>query len=266
MPNAILSVQNQTYKDLEIIVVDDGSKDNTKAVVASIQDVRLRYIHHEKNQGLAATRNTGIAAAGGRYIAFLDDDDEWRHNKIEKQLQVIERHDAVLCASASTKTGKKTQVYRKSVVDHSVLRKGNIFDPSSLMAKAAVFQDLLFDVELPRSQGEDWDMFIRIASKYRIGYIDEPLVIYGEGTHHRITNERVNMPIPELEKRMEVLRKHREFFGPRWFNYHTAAMLLSYIARRDHKFRQVSYAIKRCGWAPVLQVLSKKVTRQLPGW
>src|SRR6266566_844385 len=89
VPNAIHSAQRQTYRNIEILVVDDGSPDDTTDVVQNIHDVRLRYIRHDVNRGLPAARNTGIRGAAGDYIAFLDDDDEWREDKLERQLKVI---------------------------------------------------------------------------------------------------------------------------------------------------------------------------------
>ena len=88
---AIKSVLNQTYRDFEIIVVDDGSTDNTKDIIKEFQkkDKRIKYIPYEKNKGGSAARNTGIKAAKGEYIAFLDSDDEWAYEirKADKLFQ-----------------------------------------------------------------------------------------------------------------------------------------------------------------------------------
>ncbi len=88
---AIKSVLNQTYQDFEIIVVDDCSEDNTEEIVKSFNDSRIRYIKHKKNKGGSAARNTGIKRARGKYIAFLDDDDEWLPSKLEKQIMLFEK-------------------------------------------------------------------------------------------------------------------------------------------------------------------------------
>ena len=96
LPNALDSVQRQTFTDLEVIVVDDGSTDDTRAVVeaASTADPRIRYLYQE-NQGPAAARNTGIAAAEGEYIALLDADDTWEPEKLAGQVAILERHPEI---------------------------------------------------------------------------------------------------------------------------------------------------------------------------
>ena len=102
-------IQQTTDADIEVLVIDDGSTDSTKEIVFEIQEeCRSRKMDHreicycpnEKNMGVAESRNNGIRKAGGAYIAFLDADDWWETDKIEKQLQTLEASDAVLCATA----------------------------------------------------------------------------------------------------------------------------------------------------------------------
>ena len=259
VPRAIRSVQNQTYKNIEIIVVDDASPDNTEEIVRSIADPRIRYLRHEQNKGLPAGRNTGIRAAAGQYIAFLDDDDEWQETKLEKQLTVIQEHDAVLCGAIVN--GTRIKRHHRSIVTLDDLRKGNEFDPSSLLARASVLKNLPFDEKL--RQGEDWDAFIRLAERHTIAYLDEPLLAYNDGGHQRMTNEARNLSVSDVEKRMPVLYKHRDFFGPYWFQFHIASMLLSYLWCRDGKFEQVVYAIRRCGVVAVISVAFNKIRRHV---
>ena len=83
---AIRSVLDQTYQDWELIVVDDASTDDIPGIVKGFTDGRVKYIRHDENKGAAAARNTGIQAARGAYIAFLDSDDEWLPEKLERQV------------------------------------------------------------------------------------------------------------------------------------------------------------------------------------
>ena len=90
LKKAIESVLRQSYTNLEVIIVDDNSTDNTKEVVNSYKDKRIKYIVHDKNKGGAVARNTGIIASTGDIVAFLDDDDEWLPEKIKKQMELFE--------------------------------------------------------------------------------------------------------------------------------------------------------------------------------
>jgi len=258
IPRAIGTVRRQTYGNIEILVVDDASPDNTASVVQAIPDSRIRYIRHENNKGSSATRNTGIRAAKGELIAFIDDDDEWCEDKLEIQVKKIAECDVVLCMGIAG--GRPLRVHRRPNITLDDLRKGS-FNPSSLLAKTGVLRDVMFDENL--RQGEDWDVFIRIGQRYRIGWIPEPLLLYNRGDHDRITNEKKYLSGPELEKRTAILYKHREFFGEKWFKYHMAGTLLAYIGGRPNKWQSISYAVRRCGVVPVAVVLIDRIRKRL---
>lgn len=262
LPEAIQSARHQTHTNLEIIVVDDGSGDGTEDVVKKIADSRLRYVRHVNNRGLPAARNTGIGAAQGEYVAFLDDDDAWRADKIEKQLRAITNADAVLCGALVN--GVRIKMHPRDSVTLDDLRRDNAFDPSGLMARITVFRDIGFDERL--RQGEDWDAFIRIAEKYRIAYVQEPLIVYNDGSHERMTRDARNLTGIELDKRMAVLHKHRKFFGDEWFHYHLASAFLSYIGTRNNRWHCIQFALNRCGLKPVLSVMARKATACLAGF
>lgn len=89
---SIQSVVNQTFSDWELLIIDDCSPESMKDIAESFHDERIRYIRLLKNSGVAAARNTGIVQAKGRYIAFLDSDDLWLPEKLEKQIQFMEKH------------------------------------------------------------------------------------------------------------------------------------------------------------------------------
>lgn len=260
---AIGSVLSQTVIDVEILVVDDCSQDETRVVIEAIADSRVRYVMHETNKGLPAVRNTGVRLARGRYIAFLDDDDQWHPEKLERQLKVLQAYDAVACTAVSSAKGYAMRVHRRPDVSLDDLRRGG-FAPSGLIAKAEVFRDVMFDEAI--RQGEDWDAFIRIAQRYSIGWISAPLLIYNEGVHPRMTGEAKQLLGSEIEKRNAMLYKHRAFLGDRWFYFHLADALLGYIASRPDKLQCIVYAWKRCGGKSVFSALFERVRRRVQRW
>jgi len=251
---AIRDVLNQTVQDVEVIVVDDASPDETERAVKGVRDPRVRYVRHEQNKGPSASRNTGIGVAQGEYIAFLDDDDGWREDKLERQLMTIKDKDAMLCDALWN--GCSRRAHRSTTVSLNDLRKGSFASPG-LLVKANIMKKVLFDESL--WQGEDWDVYIRIAQQYSIGYVPEPLVFCSAGAHQRLTNKAKDLASPDLEKRAVVLRKHREFLGEKWFNYHLADTFLSYIGSRQSKLHCIGYAVKRCGLRAVAASITHKV-------
>jgi len=184
---AIQSVLNQTYQDFEIIIVDDGSTDNTEEVIKEYQeqDKRIRYIRHEKNKGGSAARNTGIKLTRGEYIAFQDSDDEWLPEKLEKQMKVFEnpppKVGVVYTGFWRIENNKKiyipfSWVKQKEGNIHKELLKGNFVTTQSIVARKECFKKAgMFDEKLPRFQ--DWELVIRLSKYYDFKCIDEPLLI-----------------------------------------------------------------------------------------
>lgn len=257
LDRAIRSVLRQTYEAWEVIVVDDCSSDATGVAVSGFGDHRIKYIRHLVNLGGSAARNTGIRAACGDFIAFLDDDDEWVEEKLEEQLRALGDADAILC-TASLNGRKFVKRRSKDLLELRDLRKGTFVagGTGTLLARACVFKNVSFDEELPRCQ--DWDLFIRIAQGHRVRYLNKPLVKYNEGRHARISNAIVDMSVSEIEKRARILLKHRDFFGPRWFRYHLSGFLLYGIRHRRRRWRHLGYAIKRCGIFAVARTLAHR--------
>ncbi len=182
---AIDSVLNQTYRDYEIIVVDDGSTDNTLEVLKSYGD-KVRYVR-QSNKGASAARNTGIRHANGKYIAFLDADDVWFSQKLEKQVKVLdERPEFGLVYSnvefPSRQNGVvQTQFDLKRPYSGKILSKlivMNAIPTSTVVARKECFEKVgLFDESLVAS--EDHDMWIRIATRYDATYLEDPLMMNG---------------------------------------------------------------------------------------
>jgi glycosyltransferase involved in cell wall biosynthesis len=180
---AIKSVLGQTYQDFELIIVDDGSNDNTKDVVNSFDDKRIRYVWHKENKGANAARNTGIAMARGKYVAFQDSDDEWLPEKLEKQMRVFKNTSVgvVYTGFWRIKGNEKTYIPSSKIEQkegniHHMLLHGNFVTTQAAVIKRECFNKAgLFDESLPRLQ--DWELFIRISKHYLFKCVDEPLVI-----------------------------------------------------------------------------------------
>jgi glycosyltransferase involved in cell wall biosynthesis len=185
--DALQSVLQQDFRDFEVIIVDDGSKDDIAAGICDLlSDGRLRLIRRE-NGGLAAARRTGIEAARGRYIALLDDDDRWAPEKLRAQLSFFEQHadDEIAMVFTGVRLidadGKVVGLRRKyahgRMYDAFVLHGNGVTAPSAVMFKRAVVGDVgNFDPNM-RSL-EDLDMWLRIAQKYAIYSIPEVLTDY----------------------------------------------------------------------------------------
>lgn len=180
---AIDSVLCQTYENLELIIVDDKSADNTLAVVSTLQDVRVKLVRHDRNLGCSAARNTGIDAARGEFIAFQDSDDVWLPHKLEKQLRVLRSspHSRACFGSFIRCDQGRATVYgflsdielRK--FDELILKE-NLVSPQTILAEAAFIKEFgKFDVNFPRYI--DWEQALRLSELTRFAYDPEPLVV-----------------------------------------------------------------------------------------
>ena len=168
---AVDSAINQTYKNKEIIVVDDGSTDNTKEILdIYIQDNKIKYIYQE-NKGLAGARNTGIKAANGDYIAFLDSDDIFLPNKIEKQIEFLENNrdcDVCYCDVWHFYDDEPNKLmkldykyYSGSEVLKNLLKK-NFINPLTVVTRRSVVDKYgVFNEYFKRT--EDWEYWIRLV-------------------------------------------------------------------------------------------------------
>ena len=181
LPRALESVMAQSRPPTEVIVVDDGSTDDTAELVAD-RFPTTRLIRQE-NRGVSAARNRGIEAAAGEWIALLDSDDEWRPEKLEKQLYALQAQPELrICHTDEIwiRRGKRVNP-RQIHAKHG----GWIFrqclplcamSPSSIVIHRSVFEEVgLFDEQLPAC--EDYDLWLRICHRYPVLLVDEPLVV-----------------------------------------------------------------------------------------
>lgn len=179
---SVKSVLKQTYTNIEIVVVDDNSSDNTFEKIKKINDKRVRYFKLRKNHGACYARNLGIIKARGDYIAFQDSDDVFLENKIEFQLNnlLYNKSDLDFC-KLNVIVDENTFVFPNELQESNIIN-GNVFDElcdgnaistQAILARRDVFDDIKFDEDLPRFQ--DYDLALRIASKYKISYSNKIL-------------------------------------------------------------------------------------------
>lgn len=202
---AIESVLNQTYKDLELIIVDDCSTDNTKEIVESIHDQRVTYLCLQRNSGACAARNRGIDVAKGEYIAFQDSDDEWLPLKLEKQVQLLEAKEAdiIFCGFEKIYSDNKKKTIPENEVSgfcsQEKLLYESIASTQTIVGKADAVKSVRFDESMPRMQ--DYDFIIRASGRYKIYLLNEALVKVYEQPDSITASKK------QYKKRLDVTQK-----------------------------------------------------------
>jgi glycosyltransferase involved in cell wall biosynthesis len=192
LARSIDSVLAQTFRDFELIVVNDASTDQTRELLAGIADPRLRVLHREQNRGAAAARNAGIAIARGEFLAFQDDDDYWLAQKLEKQVQALQAAppevgwclggyivlDGPKCFYAGGERYFKAMDYRCGLgptgPDWSL-----VATPNWLLRRSALERSGLFDERL--RSWDDWELGLRLDQVTRRIYVDQPLFVQHRG-------------------------------------------------------------------------------------
>jgi len=213
---AIESVLAQTYKNFELLVLDNESKDETEEVVKKFKDKRISYIKH-KPLGISEARNLGIRKSKGDYIAFLDDDDEWLTNKLKDQIEVFKKgpKEIGLVYGGFIKIDNDGNVLKK----HHPQLKGSILkellsqeypftaSASNPMIRKDVFREIGY-YNKNILTGEDWELYLRLAEKLGVDYT--PKIVLKIRQHH---GERLGDKIEEAAKlEIFVLKKYKKYF------------------------------------------------------
>jgi len=220
LPKAMQSVLNQTYRDWEMIIVDDGSTDNTEEVVKGYKESGIRYIAHKSNLGISAARNTGIKNSKGKYIALLDSDDEWFPEKLSCQMKIFQEKDlkyGVVCTSGYMIKDDKVISVKAIPNDlddfYKIFLFKNVIWSSSVLIRKECFEKLgLFDEHLKSC--EDWEMWIRISKYYKFIFLKTPFITYL--IHPGQISENLSA---KIEARKRILLKYQEELKSRKFLY-----------------------------------------------
>jgi glycosyltransferase involved in cell wall biosynthesis len=214
---AIESVLCQTYSNYELIIVDDGSRDNTKKILRQYQ---ITYPHiikviYSRNKGVSCARNIGIAKARGEYLAFLDSDDLWISSKLCEQIDFMLKKNLDICQTEEIWVRNNVRVNSKN--KHKK-KSGKIFydslvlciiSPSAVMIKKTVFENIgMFDEKLLAC--EDYDLWLRISLYYPIYTMSKSLIIKNGGHADQLSRKYWGMDRFRVYSMLKILRKEKQ--------------------------------------------------------
>jgi glycosyltransferase involved in cell wall biosynthesis len=211
---AVSSVLAQTYTDFELIVVDDGSRDETMGALGPFLEL-IRVIRHERNLGVSAARNAGIRASRARFVSFLDSDDRWLPEKLEVQARFFQdQPEAVACQTQEIwiRGGRRVNPALRHLKP-----SGDIFEPSlerclvspsAVMLRRSLLEEVgLFNESLPVC--EDYDLWLRIACRHPIHLIDRELLVREGGHPDQLSARGPGMDRYRIQALVGVLRSGR---------------------------------------------------------
>lgn len=265
---AIQSILQQTYQDFEILVVDDGSRDNTESIVASLskEEPRIRYFCHDTNRGAQAARNTGAKAAQGEWIAFLDSDDYFTPNSLEVRI-LVAQSEGVKVVHSECKVLRKSEslttygvptlsgyIYRELLTDPGPLYSG-LFIAKEALEKVGYLDEQIISYQ-------DWDTAIRLAKYFPFGFVAEPTFIYDRRGDDTISKNIES----EVKGYKQVFNKH--FFeilkqtGPRTVAHHHRSISVRYQLVGDQNSARRYQILSLLWWPSHFKNIYRKV-RQL---
>ena len=194
LKESVHSVLSQTYENFELIIVENGSTDNTKKLLKTFQDSRIRAFYLSENKGASYARNYAIRQAAGEWVAFLDSDDLWTREKLEKQVSFMERNDWPLLSFTGSSFIKNNGdslnyiLHVPSTVCYEELLKQNVVSCSSVIAR----RDILLDHPFPEEKviHEDFAVWLSILKEGSCAMgLDEPLLIYRLNENGKSSNK-----------------------------------------------------------------------------
>ncbi len=209
---AVASVLTQTHAALDVVVVDDGSTDDTAARLASLGDDRVRVLRHGRVRGVSAARNAGLAVARGGYLALLDSDDEWLPAKIERQLVFLRRHGLAICQTQEIwmRGGRRVnpgRIHQKTGGYFFERALGRcLVSPSTVLFTRAYWREMGgFDESLPAC--EDYDLWLRTLVRHPIGLLDEFLTVRHGGRPDQLSAVYVGQDLFRIRSMVRLLRQ-----------------------------------------------------------
>jgi len=263
---AIDSVFAQSITDIEVIVVDDGSLDETSVVMADYTDARMKYIRHTANLGQNAALNTGVKAADGEFVAFLDSDDEWQPTFLERVLQQFSLNQDLGCvytwANIVDATTGKIEVAEKFEAEGDIYAEALYQGHVSHMITLVIRRGLLFEVGLFDEEFEvcqDDDICIRLAKVARFGLVPEPLATIHMDAGNQVTKNKMKYAdgtwklITKFSDEIlrqcgnEVLARHFERCGDYYWLANDFTKSFHAYAHAGHVAKSIRIGIKLTG-------------------
>lgn len=247
LTRAVDSVLNQTYDNIEVIVVDDNDPDSTYRQATEMQmskyaeDSRIKYIKHKKNKNGSAARNTAFRNSTGEYVCLLDDDDYYLPEKIEKQVNYMEKHPE-FGASYTWRIEKNNECAGVDIVgdlSEKLLLLEFAPQTSSVMLRRECYEGLNgFDETYVRHQ--DFEFFLRFFERYSMGVVPEALMVRGiNASSNRVHGQRLNDVkkkfFEQFEEKLLALDEKNPGFRRRVYSRHYADVVKDHIHSKNYK-------------------------------
>ncbi len=213
LPRAIESVLEQTYGDFELIIVDDASTDDTKGVVSQFDDYRIQYYRFDENKGANAARNYGLNKSNGEYISFLDSDDSYKQKRLDKMVGKLEdlsdEYGGVFHSYLREQNGNVvgSRVTDNTTITLNDLKHGNIIGSFlAVLFKREVFGNV-GKLDENMVAGQDYELYIRVAKKYKFFGIPDKLAIYSD------SENSISGDIDKVRKsNNQLIERHGDIF------------------------------------------------------
>lgn len=256
---AIDSALGQTFAPSEIIVIDNCSPDFDIFEALSDYGARIKVIRNTGNNGCGDARNVGVKLAMGEFVAFLDDDDYWKPNKLERQMAAIGNAVMVTCGQEFTPRAGFNVRQINSITPDMLRIHNPICGPSTFVCRRSLFQQVEFDPRL--KYAEDWDFLVRTLSVGEVAYVAEPLLYYTvDETGKSMTSAGRNRSWEEIQYRFAAADKHRQFMGESNYRVRCASITLHHLLSRRDKITFIARAVQKAGLRATGRVLWSKLT------
>jgi glycosyltransferase involved in cell wall biosynthesis len=261
LPRAVESVLRQTLPAYEVLVSDNRSDFDVHELLRPYEG-RVRAWRNPENLGVSGSRNAGAAAAQGDFVAYLDDDDEWMPEKLERQAAKIGDAQMSVCGKVRV-PGNQPDTLPEQWIAPDDLKRGNSYcGGSGFFCRKSLFDKVKFDTAL--SFGEDWDFMIQAAKIAPIYYQAEPLFYYYLPLDKpSLTNAVKRMRPQDLERRFAAAEKNKAFLGDHFYRLRIAEDALAFITSRADPLDFVAYSIRRAGLGATASVLGDRIFRRL---